>query len=1476
MLLWEKQRSATEPVDCMRGYIQLDRKFVEFDERLQAGESDDFLFGLNLSSKIGKSWSDILKNRCTVILAEARSGKTTELRAQTERLRSEGQSAFFCRLEILADESFEDALEIGTSQDFQSWIASDTHGYFFLDSVDEARLASPSAFEKAVIHFAKVVKPHMHRSTVVISTRPNAWQAQSDPDMLKKLLSVPKKEKIVGHDINDFDFRNESHSPVRGSSRVETTGTADSPPVVMQMTPLNQSQVRIVAKAKGITDIDAFMEAINRADADVFATRPADLPSLIEAWKKDEPFGSYSDVVFRDIKLKLSDENSTHSDKSPISADRALAGAKVLAAAVTLTKRTSILLPNEPVDETLRGQCLDPKEVLLDWRPAEIRELLGLGLFDEALYGSVRFHHRAVREYLAARWFEELLLQQTNRRGIECLCFTSPYGVLPEVVVPALKPIVGWLAAWDQRIRDRALHIDPKVLLEYGDASALDIETRETLLRDFASRYENRQNTPLSLDVREVRRLADRRLTGVIRELLETHRNHVDVMRLLLRIIRAGGIPDCGQLTYSLAIDAEVDVYTRSIAVRAVGSAGTLDEQNRLAKEILAQASSLNHEIVNAAIDSLWPNALTDQGVLTLLEKTVVPGQFGAPDLEYVILQIPDRISDRDQSRAFLAAVLNLVSRPPLHNDEFCRISIRYDWLLNLLWALVGRLDLLHEAPETVPEFLAASALCSRSRHYTGLYRHHMDREIGQLLHSNAKIRHALFWHEYEQARKVEDETISFWTILHHYEFPQMNLIEKEDSIYYLEDLRERPNPKEKQAAMSVLFDVCNARKDANLLERIRDTVNADSNLKAEFDRLLTPSVPSKEHLEIQRRHSERESQRRQQEIEDAQARQNWIEKLKADPSMVGDLSLAHEGQVTKNTYWLLREIQEKMHTGNPLTASHWELLIPDFGEAVAQQFRDFCRAFWRRYTPPVRPENAKGSQTIPYALIVGLRGLAIEANGAETWAERLTDNEAEIATRYALRELNGFPDWFPSLLQAKPEPVRRMLREEIEWECSAFPPDGLLLYVLEKLRSTKMQIGKELRNDITDILAIKTDIPVNPLKSALALILKSEAPLPKAFQDTVARHAEVVTSEQQKALWLSALFCLDAERALDIMAAWVNSGTSQDSEQRVSLIISHLWGQLWIVDSAGFDSEHHDYMQPDVLVRSLEIVHSHIRPENDIQHDGVYTPGPRDNAQDAREHLLQLLCEIPGKPTCDALMRISGSPPLASFKDRLLNLAERRAEADADFKAWSPEQVAEFGRDAERSPETQRELFEIALSRLDAIKFDLEEGDDSEASLWRKVNDELELRRVIANRLKLISHNMYTTGSEEELADRSRTDIRLHHPKVDARIPIEIKIAGRWSANELRERMENQLGGQYLHEAHYGIFLLVNRGEEGDRRYWQHSKRLNFSALTQWLKDESRALLNEHVQDIEVIGIDLTKRTGEAAPKPVRSEKRR
>ena len=167
-------------------------------------------------------------------------------------------------------------------------------------------------------------------------------------------------------------------------------------------------------------------------------------------------------------------------------------------------------------------------------------------------------------------------------------------------------------------------------------------------------------------------------------------------------------------------------------------------------------------------------------------------------------------------------------------------------------------------------------------------------------------------------------------------------------------------------------------------------------------------------------------------------------------------------------------------------------------------------------------------------------------------------------------------------------------------------------------------------------------------------------------------------------------------------------------------------------------------------------------------------------------------------------------------------------------------------------------------MSRLDDLKLEIEEGDESEATLLRKVENEIELRRALANRLRNMAQGKYTTGSEEEFADITRSDIRLHNPHVEARIPIEVKIAGKWQASVLGERLKNQLVGQYMREARYGIFLVVNRGAKGDLQTWNPSgKRVGFAQLLEWLSGRAQALRvkSANIDGLEVVGIDLLKR---------------
>jgi hypothetical protein len=129
--------------------------------------------------------------------AQAGVGKTAELRHQATTLRAKDEEAFFCRLELLATRAFDKSLEIGTAAEFRDWQRGECRGYFFLDSVDEARLVSAKDFELAVLHIVEAIEQHRDRSTIALSTRPHAWQAYADRDMLARCLGPAPPSELL-------------------------------------------------------------------------------------------------------------------------------------------------------------------------------------------------------------------------------------------------------------------------------------------------------------------------------------------------------------------------------------------------------------------------------------------------------------------------------------------------------------------------------------------------------------------------------------------------------------------------------------------------------------------------------------------------------------------------------------------------------------------------------------------------------------------------------------------------------------------------------------------------------------------------------------------------------------------------------------------------------------------------------------------------------------------------------------------------------------------------------------------------------------------------------------------------------------------------------------------------------------------------------------------------------------------------------
>ena len=341
-----------------------------------------------------------------------------------------------------------------------------------------------------------------------------------------------------------------------------------------------------------------------------------------------------------------------------------------------------------------------------------------------------------------------------------------------------------------------------------------------------------------------------------------------------------------------------------------------------------------------------------------------------------------------------------------------------------------------------------------------------------------------------------------------------------------------------------------------------------------------------------------------------------------------------------------------------------------------------------------------------------------------------------------------------------------------------------------------------------------------------------------------------------KQALWLAAWMRIEADSAFLVLTAILNktAEVNQATELSTKFIVA-LFGER----RERTVSVHQDFINPEILSSLIKLMYKHIRVEDDIIRAGG--------------RLFQLLRDIPGKASYLALLDVAENQPDEAMKMRYTLHAKRRIEEDAEMAPWQAGDIALFAEEAERAPQNHRELYDLAVSRLLDLKTDLEDGDASLAEILKAVKEERQHRIMIGGWLRERSFGRYSVPQEEELSDRKKPDIRIHGAGFDGPVPIELKIVdNNWSATKLVERLHNQLCGQYLRDirSNCGIFMLVYRGVQ---KHWQHpetGKKLNFNALVQLLREETKEIIStdQKIESIKIIDIDLTKRLKTASSK--------
>lgn len=1432
----------------MSNFIQLNRTFRKLDTDK---DQTDEAYKINLAFGLTKNtlWTDILEHERAIILAEAGAGKTEEFEHIANTLIAEGKTAFFLRLEHLSD-NLKTAFEIGSFSDFESWKDSSETAYFFLDSVDEAKLIDEFQFERAVRLFAaEIGHQNLHRIKVYISSRVTRWQPRSDLAFIKRHL--PFYEEDTENDNDEIDnVLDVAPTEATSNQTARLINLVDGTPLVVGMQGLDNEQMKIYAVAKDLTppDADKMMAEIYSLEVEDLASRPKDLDDIIGFWETDKRVGTRLDLIERSFKNRVTEDDPKRKQKDPLTFERAQEGARKLAAAVTFQQINRILVPDAiPVTEGI-----DAEQILANWSTHEIQSLLQRPLFEEQTYGTVRFYHRSVREYLTAEWLNAFLKNDKSRRDIEAIFFRNQHGL--DVIVPTSRPVLSWMVLLDDAIREKTQKIAPEVFVKNGDVSRLPLAKRKALLSQMCGILATKGFGRTYFTNTELYRFGKTDMKDHIKSLASKYQDHDDVLDVLLVMAERRKIDIGTGIAVSVVKDKKREKYTRVNALDYLQSRSDKALLSEIADDILQDETENNQRLLAWIVRNFEDCSLTPTQVVAFLSRFEPKHAYRYDQSYSAILEVIDKFSS-DQCFEFVDAVSPLLKTEPLLERNYLEISQNYKWLYTSALKAFERLIRAKDERIFDPRFIELLSFSIRSHDFRDAEGYNVN--FSEIIPAFPSLNDTLFWYSIESARTEEKEVKHF----RNGKFWRRNwAFSSENFDRVLEWVSSRDLEDDKLVALSLAFSIYreNGRGDKRR-RQLWKVVKGNEVLEKQLRDFLNPKAMSKESRNYQRQERRWEKQAKERKVKQAQILKDWQEYLASDEAdKLLDFSIAVDGKMWQGNSYLMDRARKRNSGSDKWASKEWRSLISVYGLKAAERYKDAAISYWRHYDP-VESQN---SSSTSYATIFGLTGLAIEARESPNWLDRLGSSEAELAMKYAYQEMNGFPFWLEELFGKFPKVVLSELLKDIEHEFRYREADGHYFGAIHKITWRDTWLYPSLGPHLIELFRKHDPKHRNTLLYSLGIILQC-TDIPKSeILSLIQERIEKTADQEVNAIWFAAWTNVCGRSGLEIVKEYVDALAEEEQTSFVMSWITMLLGDRFET----LRSEFRDFKEVSVLKDMYIFVYQHIRSAEDTDRagKGVYTPNLRDNAQTARNTIFNLLSEIPGRKTFDAFMEFSEIHPEEAHRPWYVHHARERAEKDADSTPWKADDFAAFEKSATRRPQNHQEVFDLCRSRLMDIKHHLENGDDSQAIAMVQIDQETTHRNYFVKEFRDKSNGFYTVTPEEELADKKRVDLRLHGSGLDSPVPIELKLAGNWTGDAHFERLENQLMGDYLRDmrSSRGVFMLVNRGK---KKRWdtKDGKRRNFDQLVSALQDHANTLLKQapHIEEIKVMGIDLTVR---------------
>lgn len=1417
----------------MQAYVELDRRFYNLSDR--ATRDIDFVWAS--SPYGGVSWTEILDSPRVLIVSEAGTGKTEECQAQQRRLFAAGHAAFWVELASLARGELSAALGGGASLvRFETWLNDGSQqATFFLDSIDEL-LLTQATFEQALHAVSRGIGGRLDRARFVVTSRPTDF----DRNALMSILPVPPQRDEQGQTTpagrGFIDALVGRTAKVR---RAEQTTTVPDLRVV-GLLPLSVEDMLVFARARGVANPKALIEALAQRNALAFAQRPQDLIELINEWREQGELRTHRDQVSLNIEVKL--RGAERRQERTLSGLKAREGARVLALALLLSRRLALRHGRASDEDHLHEVVLDPRTTLPAWTDRQRKALLERSLFGHAGYGRVRFHHRSVVEFLAAEQLMLLSDRGMSWRELAALLFvTTPQG--HGVLRPTLRPTATWMAGRSKPVLEEILRREPEALLQWGDPQSLEERDRLRAVRAYIDRVKTHGREGVAFSPEQVQRIACNEVMSALPAVWASGPTNRDVRHLILQLFAARPTSEGTAIAHEVVMDANADHRERVLAteVLVAGDAATLPG---LVDALVHDRDRFPDAVAKSIALELAPNHLPAPSLCQLLDRIAAGHRSGGLDLARLLARQVRTGLFNEPYAAVLQRQLAISVVAGMHwtKAEYPRYRTSRPDLAELLAAVSARnLDRLPLSAEHLGAAIVAVQVSTRDGDTVPAERLRQAAAVWP-----SSLRRVAFLAADTLLVGIHPDGEAWDRLDASREAGLVTLGADRDGRWVLDALGDSTIAAPTRATLleATLHGAVPSTLTEPALHRARVAAVRDiPALEARVAQSLERPAPSDAWKRMQAQDAEHAAKRKRKAEEQEKAWQRFVNRLLRDPTRQ-----FKPDRVAATRWWLWEGMRRAGGSDHEATWNR-PFLERQFGSAITDRFKAALRTAWRDDVPTLpheRPEAERTTTLLRWAM--GNTALTAESEDVG-WADRLSADEAELAMRYVPLELNRFPPWLPALVRAHPGPVRAMLTQMLTDELSSIHDPQRHPTMLQYLEYADESIRGLLLPHLEDWVrchasALPTrNRPLNPtygIERVLRLVLKEGTEASRQLLGHIALNALARPAVGGwELLWFSTAFAIDPVSATDAL------------EGRLAhYAVGRLGYGARLL--GGLFGDRHESLRvnprdaaypPNVRLRLTQAAYGHVRRSDDVTHPGIYTPDARDAAEQARNAVLSALLDADGPGAWEAKMALADSGIIGDFADRARAIALAHAASAAEGPGFTTEQIQSVLAGTAPPPMTTDQMFELLVRRLNDLE-DFLTTDTSARETWAQTALERPMRRLIARELEVQARGAYSIHQESVSADEKETDIRLLSSASAITGVIELKIGENWSGAELRATIHDQLVRQYLQPEHRRAgCLLVTVATE---RTWvnpDNAERLDVEGLRAFLSAETQRL---------------------------------